>query len=193
MNESSVEEQARADIYRLLAALFVATPAPQLIEDLRALDVADESELAQAWLQLRKAAQQAAGDDLENEYNQLFIGLGRGELMPYGSWYLSGFLMEKPLAILRDDLEHLGYSRQEHVVEPEDHIAALCEVMSLIILDPELDFATQKAFFERHLAPWFGRFFTDLQSAESANFYRSVSTLGQAFLAIEQQYFAMAV
>ena len=58
------------------------------------------------------------------EYNDLFIGMGRGELLPYASYYLTGFLNEKPLAKLRNDMTELGIKRQEGTKEPEDHAGA---------------------------------------------------------------------
>jgi TorA maturation chaperone TorD len=124
----------------------------------------------------------------------LFIGLGRGELVPYGSWYVTGFLMERPLAELRVDLKRLGMERQEDVHEPEDHVAALCETMSLLVLSgDEAPFDEQREFFSKHLAPWIGRFFGDLAAAPSAHFYRSVGLLGERFMEVERTYFSMLV
>ena len=129
---------------------------------------------------------------VEREYFDLFIGLGRGELMPYGSYYLTGFLHERPLARLRGDLAALGIERAEGEVEPEDHAAILCEIMSGIAAwrfgtPPGAD----ETIFENHLAPWIGRFFTDLERAEGAKFYRSVGTLGRIFIDIETEAFAL--
>jgi TorA maturation chaperone TorD len=112
-------------------------------------------------------------------------------MMPYGSWYLTGFLMERPLAELRQDLKELGYARQTDVKEPEDHAAALCETMSLLILDKDLGFGRLKKFFDDHIEPWMMRFFQDLQAAETAEFYGAVGLLGEKFLQVDKQYLGM--
>jgi TorA maturation chaperone TorD len=149
-----------------------------------------------AWSALKAAAGKASMDGaaaVDEEYQELFIGLGRGELAPYGSWYITGFLMEKPLGKLRQDLAALGYERPPGVHEPEDHVAALCEVMAMLITDDTVPFAVQRTFFETHLGSWMERFFSDLENARSACFYRSVGCLGQAFIGLEKHYFAMLV
>ncbi|MGH8502340.1 MAG: TorD/DmsD family molecular chaperone [Gammaproteobacteria bacterium] len=148
--------------------------------------------MAPAWRSLRLAAEAARVESVDDEYHALFIGVGRGELMPYGSWYLSGFLMERPLAVLRGALRSLGIERQSGVGEPEDHATALCETMSMIIESAdEIGFATQQAFFNEHMAPWMGQFFLDMQTAESACFYREVGQFGEQFIKLEQHYFSM--
>jgi TorA maturation chaperone TorD len=186
------EQRARAGVYSLLGALLSAPPTADLLTLLRGLD-AGAGALAPAWQGLKAAAGQALPQRLEEEFNALFIGLGRGELVPYGSWYLTGFLMEKPLATLRDRLRQLGYTRQEGVAEPEDHVAALCEVMAMTIAENRLTFSEQAGFFARHVGSWMPRFFQDLEKAESADFYRAVGNLGARLMAVEQQYFAMSV
>jgi TorA maturation chaperone TorD len=113
--------------------------------------------------------------------------------VPYGSWYLTGFLMEKPLGDLRRDLAELGYERQENVHEPEDHVAALCEVMALLISDDGLPFGSQRRFFETHVSSWIETFFNDLEQAKAADFYRAVGRLGGAFIRLEKQYLSMPV
>ncbi len=182
----SEHDLLRADIYSLLAALLRGVPTEAMIQWLNELetDEHDGSEMGKAWSGLQLAARHVQLDQLEDEYQQLFIGLGRGELVPYGSWYLTGSLMETPLAILRQDLKLLGFEREENVKEPEDHAAALFEVMAFLIMSGAGS-TTQKSFYERHLAQWIGRFFRDLQQAESAVFYSSVATLGRAFTDFE--------
>lgn len=189
-------EASRAEIYALLAALLVAPPSADMLTRLSQIQ-ASETDNAQkamqiAWARLQLAAKQSQAISVEEEYNDLFIGLGRGELVPYSSWYLTGMLMDRPLALLRTELKQLGIERDANSREPEDHIAALCEVMSLLIYHPdEYDFATQRQFFITHLNPWLTRFFTDLHTANSARFYRSVGYLGLQFSEIEQRAFAM--
>ncbi len=193
-SDLSVEDQSRADLYRLLGNLLAAPPQQAVLDVLQNMAPSSGGEstgLEQALHSMRSAAGQAVPAKLEQEYFALFIGLGRGELCPYASWYRTGYLMEQPLAELRSDLQRLGFARREGVGEPEDHAAALCEVMAVIISETVLSFVKQKDFFERHLRPWLLQFFADLSQAEQADFYRTVGHTGQTFIKIEQQYFAM--
>ena len=185
-------ERARADIYRLLAALLAGPPEQALLELLRTLepDTTSGSSMNSTWQELRAAAENSGSHDVGEEYFNLFIGLGRGELIPYASWYVHGLLMEKLLASLRDELAVLGLEREDGVSEPEDHVAALCEVMGMIICDSELSLR-QTDFFATYLDPWMGRFFVDLEEAETAVFYKVVGRLGQQFLDVERQYFSL--
>ncbi len=187
---SNQEQLYRASAYSILAALLRKVPTTDVLEYVANFsDVAvDEDELLLSMSTLGLAAKSSELSAIDDEYHDLFIGLGRGELVPYGSWYLTGYLMEKPLSILRDDLKTLGFERDENVVEPEDHVAALCEVMSLLILDEDVTAKTQTIFFEKHMSPWMDRFFNDLSEAESAVFYCGVGRFGSAFLNLEKQY-----
>lgn len=188
------EEQARrAAIYGLLAALLRNAPDEEVLEYTRGLqaDAGNEkNELPLAFGSLALAARHSAVEALRDEYHNLFIGLGRGELVPYGSWYQTGFLMEKPLGLLRADLRRLGFERDDDVREPEDHVAALCEVMSLMILDGVAT-EQQQHFFNNHLGNWAADFFGDLAEAQAAVFYRSVARLGSAFMALEARYLSL--
>ena len=186
------EEQARVDTYRLLGLLLAAPPNAELLGLLQAIEPGG-GPMAEAWEALCLAAASADAHGLRDEYQGLFIGLGRGELNPYASWYLTGFLMEKPLADLRRELAELGYGRRQEVAEPEDHIAALCEVMSLLIGERRLGFDDLQRFYERYIGAWAGRFFADLERAQSADFYRAVGRLGSTFLGVEKKYFSMPV
>lgn len=189
------EDTLRANAYALLGHLLAQAPDAQMLALLRSIRIpADASGLmAEAWRSLRLAAEQVEPAVLEDEYFQLFIGIGQGEVVPYGSWYLTGFLMEKPLAELRRDLLGLGIERQQGVCEPEDHAAALCETMNMIITDPDIPFGMQRRFFETHLAPWMGRFFQDLRQAGSARFYQAAGLVGERFMEIEAKYLSMTV
>ena len=194
--EQTEEHRTRADVYRLLAALLASPPNDDILKMLRNIEVVDsdtEGSLANTWLIMKDTAQQVRADELTDEYFNLFIGLGKGEVSPYASWYLTGFLMEKPLADLRSELSRLGFDRQNNVHEPEDHVAALCEVMSVIIAESVLSFDEEKQFFTQYIAPWMSRFFDDLSRAQAANFYKPVGFLGKQFIDIEQRYFAMPV
>jgi TorA maturation chaperone TorD len=188
------EEQARADLYTLLGALLAAPPGQELIDLLRGIRPDGNTEkgvMTAAWRELSTVAQNVQPEPLREEFQRLFIGVGRGELLPYASWYLSGFLMDKPLAALRTDLARLGYALKEDVCEPEDHVASLCETMGAIISENSLSFEAQKTFYHSHLAPWMGRFFSDLAQAKSAVFYTAVGELGKQFMELEVQYYSM--
>jgi len=188
------EQQRRAGVYGLLGRLLRSAPDAELLEQLAELkDMSqDGSELGLAMSMLGLSASACPMEPIEDEYHALFVGLGRGELLPYGSWYLTGFLMEKPLGYLRDDLAVLGFERDESVTEPEDHIAALCEVMAMLINDGT-DLETQTNFFKTHMESWSSRFFADLGSANSAVFYKSVGRFGFAFSEFEKSYLSMTV
>ncbi len=191
-----VEEQSsRASVYSLLGALLARPPDAEALRTLAALRGADTGgqALAGAWSALEAAADAANEQTIVQEYNDLFIGVGRGELVPYGSYYMAGFLNEKPLAALRLDLERLGFERQDGVRESEDHAAALCETMSLLIGDEDTDFEEQQRFFGVHMAPWMPKLFRDLRTAKSALFYAAVGELGERFMEFETTYFAMLV
>jgi TorA maturation chaperone TorD len=201
-DESIEETQSyRAGAYGLLAALLRNAPDQAVLDHIAALSEvsADTDELAVALSMLGLAAGHCDIDAIDEEYHALFIGIGRGELVPYGSWYQTGFLMEKPLAVLRDDLTRLGFERDSDVCEPEDHIAALCEVMALMIdevrgeANSEEYSEQQSQFFEAHVGSWADRFFKDMTESNSAVFYRSVGRLGQAFIEFEKRYLSMNI
>lgn len=184
-------DSARAQEYALLAALLGRAPGAELLGRLSQLR-GDASPLGLAHADLAECASETNADAVEREYFNLFIGIGRGELLPYGSYYLTGFLHERPLARLRQDLAALGVERAEGIAEPEDHAAILCEVMANLInrkfpAAPGAD----REFFDKHLHPWIGRFFADLEQAEAANFYRRVGRLGRLLTEIESEAFAL--
>lgn len=186
----------RIEIYSLLAALFRQPPNADLLASLADLAVpeqaVDEPKLIAAWRGLRLAAQVADRDAVDDEFHQLFIGMGRGEVLPYASWYLSGFLMDRPLVALRSDLSRLHITRNDDNREPEDHAAALCETMALLA-DPAqgVDGAEQRKFLLMHITPWMGRLFADIATADTAEFYRAVAALGAAFIEVEQSWLSL--
>src|SRR5215475_8912743 len=171
-------DAARAQEYALLSVLLARAPDAGLLEHLGALR-GDASPLGLAHVALADAAQRTNVERVEREYFDLFIGLARGELMPYGSYYLTGFLHERPLARLREDLHRLGIERVEGQPEPEDHAAILSEIMAGLASRrfPAAPGADRR-LFEQHLAPWIGRFFAHLERADAADFYRRIGTVG---------------
>jgi TorA maturation chaperone TorD len=178
---------ARAREYALLAALLARPPDAAMLGRLAKIE-GGETPLGLAHQALAKAAAVQDAAAVAREYFELFIGVGRGELLPYGSYYQTGFLHERPLARLRADLADLGIERVEGQGEPEDHAAILCEIMAgLIAGEVAVPVERQLYFFDRHLAPWIRRFFADLEAAEAADFYRPVGTTGRVFIEIETQ------
>ncbi|WP_428772457.1 TorD/DmsD family molecular chaperone [Vibrio sp.] len=186
--DNPANQTLRNEIYLLLANLFRQPPNQPLHQFLTELECeAGDGPMQQAWHQLREAAAEHTPEQIEDEYQELFIGIGRGEVVPFASWHLTGSLMEKPLAAVRQDLARLGLEREEQVKEPEDHIAALCEVMSLISSE---DKQIQQQFFNRHIGSWYEKLATQIEQAEHASFYRAVANLCRAFCGYEQVSFS---
>ncbi len=188
------EDILRAALYRTLAILLGSAPQQRELTMLGKLGSQD-TPLGEALGALSRHASHVSVEPLEEEFTSLFIGVGRGELVPHASYYLTGFLNEKPLVRLRQDLRDLGIVRQPGVTEPEDHIATLLEIMAGLILGDFGEAATleqQHNFFRTHLSPWATHFFKDLEAAKTARFYRPVGTVGRLFLDVEEQAFAMS-
>jgi TorA maturation chaperone TorD len=185
-------DRARAAEYALLAALLSHTPNPGLIERLTHLS-GEATQLGAAHAALSSAAASMKPEQIEREYFELFVGLGGGELFPYASYYLTGYLHGRPLARIRETLKQIGIERTDGHAEPEDHVAILFEVMAGLasgqILAPG---GTDRNIFENHLKPWTGRFFSDLERAESAAFYKCVGSLGRIFMEIETEAFSLS-
>ena len=184
-------ELARAQEYTLLSTLLLRSPDADLLQRLRSLR-GDESALGRAHQALAEAAARTDAEGVAREYFALFVGLGRGELLPYASYYLTGFVHGRPLVTLRRDLQRLGIERADGQSEPEDHAAILMEVMGTLagglVCAPA---GADRGFFHDHLAPWIGRFFSDLERASSAHFYSAVGQLGTTFLEIDRQSFEL--
>jgi TorA maturation chaperone TorD len=184
-------DDARGHEYALLATLLARAPNAQLISRLARLR-GDPSPLGMAHAALGEAAARADVEHVGREYFDLFIGLGRGELLPYASYYLTGFLHERPLARLRGELKRLGIELAPGQSEPEDHAAILCEIMAglaggTIDAPPGAD----REIFEKHMAPWIGRLFADMELSRRADFYARVGALGRTFVEIEAEAFAL--
>jgi TorA maturation chaperone TorD len=193
-SKSEVDEidQLRAAEYGLLSLLLGKAPDSDTLSRVATLK-GDASDLGMAHVELAAAAASADDRVVSKEFFDLFIGLGRGELLPYASYYLTGFLHERPLARVREDLELLGIERAGISREPEDHIAVLLEVMSgLARGDFEADFSEQARFFDRHLKPWAARMFADLEISQAAHFYRAVGRAGRVFMELESEAFALS-
>jgi TorA maturation chaperone TorD len=183
---------ARAQEYALLATLLARPPDAHLLDRLARLR-GDPSPLGIAHAALGEAAARLDVERVGREYFDLFVGVGRGELLPYASYYQTGFLYERPLARLRADLKRLGIERANGQSEPEDNAAILCEIMAGLAGGTlEAPPGTDREVFEKHIAPWMGRLFADMGISQSADFYARVGALGQAFLDIEAEAFKLA-
>ena len=189
------EDRLRADLYNFLGLMLSGPPDQILLDQCVGLS-GDDSDLGKAISSLSRVAKASKPKRVESEFNALFIGLGRGELLPYASYYLTGFLNEKPLAALRMDMATRGITRAPNVYEPEDNIASLMEMMGGMIVGrfgapAALD--DQKVFFNKHIASWAGHFFADLEAAKNSVLYASLGSVGKAFLEIEREAFRMTV
>lgn len=188
------EETARADLYGLLATLLYAPPSKDLLATLSSAQTAGEGVLGAAWTVLVEAARATNAEQVREEYEQLFIGVGKPEVMLYGSYYLSGFLMEKPLAALRTDLAQMGLQRAQSMTESEDHIASLCEVMRYLIASDDVlqaNVANQKKFFAIHIQPWVLSLCDAVAAHPTARFYAALADLCRVFFEVEMQAFDM--
>ena len=188
------EDRMRADLYNFLGVILSRPPDEMLLAQTKSL-VGDDSELGDAIQSLAKVAALSKPRAVESEFTKLFIGLGRGELLPYASYYLTGFLNEKPLAILRQDMTANGMARAENVFEPEDNIASLMEMLGALIVGrfgKPADLVRQKTFFNKHIGPWAGHFFSDLEGAKNSVFYAPVGTVGRLFMEIEAEVFRLS-
>jgi TorA maturation chaperone TorD len=191
------EETARAEIYGVLSALFYAAPTPALLESLR-LAVTEAPAagalLEASWTELVASARAMSVQEVGDEYDALFGGVGKPEIYLFGSHYLSGFLNEKPLAALRTELAELGLTRGDDMAETEDHYAYLCEVMRYLIAGDDVAVANltrQREFFTRHLQPWAQQMCETVSAHPKARFYKSLAAFTQAFTSVEAQGFDM--
>lgn len=189
------EETARAEVYGLLAALYYAPPSPEFMAQLRVAVTeapAAGGFLEEPWRELVAAARHLSDQQVATEYDALFGGVGKPEVYLFGSHYLSGFLNEKPLAVLRDDLNALGLARDESMPETEDHFAYLCEVMRYLIAGEEVEIANltqQQKFFNAHIQPWVMSMCEAISTQPRAAFYAALAGFTRAFLSVEAQGF----
>ena len=161
----SEEERFRAQFYLLLSRLLGAAADHDLLNVIKGLEV-DDTSIGQELTQLKTLAENTSVEVVSEEYNKLFIGVTQGELIPFKSYYLTGFLNEKPLAELRDDMQKLGIAKSDQVAEPDDHIAFLFEMMHGLIVGSFGKPSTipeQNRFFENHIACWAPKFFENLE------------------------------
>ncbi len=189
------EETARAEVYGLLSQLYIAPPSPQLLAALRVAVTeapAAGGFLEEPWRALVGVARARGDADIAAEHDALFGGVGKPDVFLFGSHYLTGFLNEKPLAALREDLAAIGLARNEALGETEDHFAILCEVMRYLIAGDDVavsNLARQREFYARHIQPWAERMCEAVAAHPGAVFYAALANFTQAFLSVEQQGF----
>ena len=187
----SPEDRVRAELYSLIGNLLLVVPSQITLDQLSHLQ-GDDGDVGSAVNALAQIAKSMNPANVEREFNVLFIGMGRGEILPYASYYLTGFLHEKPLADLRNSMRSLGIQRKDGIPEPEDHLGSLCEMMAGMItgnFGQVMSLQSQKDFFNAHIAPWAAHCFSDLEKAESAVLYAPVGSLGLLLMEIEQESF----
>lgn len=193
------EETARAEVYGLLAALFYAPPSAELLSQLRVAVTeapAAGGFLEEPWRQFVGTVRALSDEHIANEHDALFGGIGKPEIYLFGSWYLSGFLNEKPLAALRGDLAALGLARDESMNETEDHFACVCEVMRYLIAGDDVEVANltqQQKFFSAHVQTWAPALCEAITVHPKARFYAALAAFTAAFLSVETQGFDLLV
>ena len=187
------EDGLRADLYDLLASLLAGPPGPALLAQCAGLS-GDGTALGRAVAALARVAGSTGPKAARTEFDALFVGLGRGEVLPYASYYLTGFLNEKPLAKLRRDMAAHGIERSPTVFEPEDNLASLMEMMAGLIrgrFGAPASLARQRDFFATHVGPWAAHAFADIEGARASVLYAPVGAMGRAFMEIEREAFRM--
>ena len=190
----SPEDVWRANLYRLLSHLLSGAPTAGDLAVVANLNADEASPLGRAAVALAEVARQTTAEAEAEAFQTLFIGLGRGLFLPYGSYYLTGFLHEKPLARLRQDMAALGIEAASDVSEPEDHVASVLEMMAGLI---DGTFGAQStdaepAFYKAHVGSWAAHFFRDLAGSEPSRFYAALGTLGCEFMEIEERALRLA-
>ena len=193
--EIKEEDQLRADMYSFLANMIRTEPSEELLASVKKL-TGDNSSIGNSIKLISKLASTMHISEIQDEYVNLFLGVGRGELLPFASYYLTGFLNDKPLSKLRDDMNKIGVVRVKDVKEPEDHISSLFDIMSGLItgkFGKVYSIQEQTVFFEKHLNSWVHLLMSDIESAKTAVFYAPIGSLGKEFINIEREAFRMNV
>lgn len=191
------EDQARADIYALIARLFYAGPDAALLAAIAgagAMAGADETApLATAWRALGAAAAAMDAEAAQEEYDHVFVGTGKAEITPYASHYLAESMQERVLVRLRVSLAEMGLAKNRSAVEYEDHFSGLCEVMRHLIAAGSGDVAVQeqKVFFMEYIAFWYAELCAAAMASPNTNFYKHAAGFTKAFLDVERSSFEL--
>ena len=192
------EEAARGDFYALLARLFHAAPDALLLGRLAAADslpAEGSAVLARAWQDLVHASSAMDADAAAEEYEKLFVGVGKAAVSIYAGYYAGAPAIAHPRVRLQAELAALGLARKEGVGEPEDHFAGLLDVMRVLVAGGAgrgpAPVAEQRRFFQANLAPAVHKFVSKVGAAPEANYYRAVAAFAAAFLALEAESFQL--
>jgi TorA maturation chaperone TorD len=192
------EDQARADLYAVLARLFADAPDAAFLAALGGAERLPDSQanpVAAAWNRLLDASAAMDADAAAQEYTDLFVGVGKADVNLHASHWESGFMMEKPLADLRGELDGLGLARKGAATMLEDHLAALCETMRIMIAGvgdrAPSSMTEQRNFFQKRLLPWIFDCCAAIEKSSLANYYRRVAEFTTLFMALERDSIAM--
>lgn len=194
-NSGEQEELARAEVYGLLANLFYAPPSAEMFEQLQVAVTeapAAGAFLEGSWSEVVAASRRLTLGAVSDEFVALFGGVSKPEICLYGSWFITGYLNQKPLVDLRSDLSRLGLERPPSVLETEDHLASLCEVMRFLIAGDDLgisNLAGQQRFYNDHMRAWVERLCDLITAHPRADFYRALADFSRDFFAVEAQGF----
>jgi len=195
------EDKARADFYALLSRLYAAAPDAALLRAIAgadglsiAVDHGPAFDLATSWGVLGAASAAMDQAAAEEEYQDLFIGVGKSEVSLHASAYLPS-TGRSELATVRETLADLGLGRKSGVNVYEDHLSAVCEAMRVLIagaagVEP-FALTDQRRFFETHLGSWVFACCTAIKACPIANYYRRVAEFTEFFMAIERDSFAI--
>ena len=198
MHRLDPEDEARAQFYALLGRLFANGPDAPLLAAIGGSQRWSEAEgnpLSSAWNNLILASQAMDAAAAEQEYTEVFVGVGKSPVNLHGSHWIAGFMMEKPLAQVRADLAELGLARRPGANLLEDQLGALCETMRILVAgDGErrpAAIGVQRAWFDRHIAPWVFDCCNAILECPLANYYRRVAEFTTLFMAIERDSLAI--
>lgn len=193
----SAEDAARANFYALIARLLTGGPDEALLANLAAAEpLADgaDAALARAWQALVAASATADADVVGEEYEALFVGVGKSRVSVYAGFHGGAPAVDHPRVRMQADLAALGLARTA-LVEPEDHYAIIFDTMRVLVgggagREPA-PVAEQKRFFDRHVRPGAARFFAAVGADAQATYYRRIAALGAAFIALEMEAFEL--
>jgi TorA maturation chaperone TorD len=189
----SEEDAGRANLYALIGRLFYDAPDSILFAQLcraEAEPTGNNALLDRAWRSLRDACGSAYPVVVKQEHDSLFVGVGKSEVTPYTSHYVTGNSPDRHLVRLRERLDQLGLARRSAAFEVEDHVSGVCDVMRILVEDAH-PLSEQQLFFKEFVYPGVTPFCEAVAIATSAAFYRCVAEFARAFLEVERQAFEL--
>jgi TorA maturation chaperone TorD len=189
------EEAARGDFYALFARLLHDGPDGALLQSVAGADpIPGEGALSVAWRDLVDASSAMDADAAQEEFEALFVGVGKSEVSPYAGYYMGAPAIDHPRVRIQADLAAFGLAHREDAAEPEDHFAGLFDAMRVLVAGgagrAPATLAAQRKFYGAHIEPGVAQFFEALARSRSANYYRKVAALGAAYFALETESFS---